>query len=92
MRKGDGGNYGRGSFWVVGLPHASNRASLCRNHALNRGNRRAERFHKPTDYDAFVEPIADARRCLSVDIFGHCLMPNHFHLVVGPHGDGDLGR
>ena len=61
-------------------------------HALNRGNRRAEVFHKPADYDAFVEAIADARRRLPVDIFGYRLMPNHFHLVLHPHADGDLGR
>jgi putative transposase len=23
---------------------------------------------------------------------GYCLMPNHFHLVLWPYGDGDLGR
>ena len=25
-------------------------------------------------------------------IIGFCLMPNHFHLVLWPHGDGDLSR
>lgn len=24
-------------------------------------------------------------------ILGYCLMPNHFHLVLRPRGDGDLG-
>lgn len=61
-------------------------------HALNRGNRRAEVFHKPKDYDAFLEAIIEARRHLAVDLFGDCLMPNHFHLVLRPHKDGDLGR
>jgi putative transposase len=61
-------------------------------HALNRGNRRADVFHKPADYDAFLETVAEARRRLSVDLFGYCLMPNHFHLVLRPHHDGDLGR
>ena len=61
-------------------------------HALNRGNRRAEVFHKPGDYDAFVAAIADARWRLPVDVLAYCLMPNHFHLVLRPHGDGDLGR
>ncbi len=61
-------------------------------HALNRGNRRAAVFHKPADYDAFVEAIVDARQRLPVDIFGYCLMPNHFHLVLRPLADGDLGR
>lgn len=61
-------------------------------HALNRGNRRAEVFHKPGDFDAFVAAIAEARRHLPVDLFGYCLMPNHFHLVLRPREDGDLGR
>ncbi len=25
-------------------------------------------------------------------LVGYCLMPNHFHVVLWPHGDGDLGR
>src|SRR5262249_51907594 len=61
-------------------------------HALNRGNRRAEVFPKPGDFDAFVAAIAEARRHLPVDLFGYCLMPNHFHLVLRPREDGDLGR
>ncbi len=61
-------------------------------HALNRGNRRSVVFHKPADYDAFVEAIGEASRRLPVDLFGYCLMPNHFHLVIRPHADGDLGR
>jgi putative transposase len=61
-------------------------------HVLNRGNRRAEVFHKPADYDAFVKAMADAKARLAVDILGYCLMPNHFHLVIRTHADGELGR
>jgi putative transposase len=61
-------------------------------HALNRGNRHATVFHKPGDYDAFVEAMAGASARLPVDLLAFCLMPNHFHLLIRPHGDGDLGR
>ena len=61
-------------------------------HALNRGNCRATVFHKAEDFDAFRQTIVDARERLPIDVLGYCLMPNHFHLVVRPHGDGDLGR
>jgi putative transposase len=61
-------------------------------HALNRGNRREPVFHKPADYDAFVAAIADATCRLPLDLVGYCLMPNHFHLVLRPVADGDLGR
>ena len=27
-----------------------------------------------------------------LDLLGYCLMPNHFHLVLRPRADGDLGR
>ena len=60
-------------------------------HVLNRGNRQAEVFHKPADYDAFLEAIDQGKQRLPVDLFGYCLMPNHFHLVIRPKEDGDLG-
>lgn len=60
-------------------------------HAMNRGNRHAAVFPAPADYDAFVTAIGDARARLPLDILGYCLMPNHFHLVLRPRGDGDLG-
>lgn len=61
-------------------------------HALNRGNRREPVFHKPADYEAFVAGILDAKQRLPLDIFAYCVMPNHFHLVLRPQADGDLGR
>jgi putative transposase len=35
---------------------------------------------------------AEAAARWPVDLLGYCLMPNHFHLVIRTHGDGDLGR
>jgi putative transposase len=61
-------------------------------HVLNRGNARAEVFHKEADYAAFVGLFEPACARLRMRIVGYCLMPNHFHLVLWPHGDGDLGR
>jgi putative transposase len=56
-------------------------------HVLNRGNRREKVFDKPADYEAFVKAIADAKQRLPLDVFGYCLMPNHFHLVLRPRGE-----
>ncbi len=53
-------------------------------HVLNRGNGRAEVFHKPADYDAFLEMVAAAQKRLPMRVLGYCLMPNHFHLVLRP--------
>jgi putative transposase len=59
---------------------------------LNRGNGRTEVFHKADDYEAFLEMVAQASARLPMRVLAYCLMPNHFHLVLRPHGDGDLSR
>jgi putative transposase len=61
-------------------------------HVINRGNNRAEVFHKPEDYDAFVSTIAEACQRLPMRVLGYCVMPNHFHVVVWTFHDGDLSR
>jgi putative transposase len=61
-------------------------------HVLNRGNARSEVFHKPEDYAAFLRAIHEASVRLPMPLLAYCLMPNHFHLVVRPIGDGDLSR
>jgi putative transposase len=59
-------------------------------HVLNRGNGRQRLFRKPGDYDAFVELLRRVHERRPVSILGYCLMPNHWHLVLGPKHDGDL--
>jgi putative transposase len=61
-------------------------------HAINRGNRRAEVFHNLADYQSFIELMERACARLPMRVVGYCLMPNHFHLVLWPHEDGDLSR
>jgi putative transposase len=61
-------------------------------HVLNRGNGTAEVFHSPGDYDAWVDLVGHACDRSAMRVLGYCLMPNHFHMVLWPHGDGDLGR
>jgi len=61
-------------------------------HVVNRGNAQAEVFHKDEDYAAFVRLIEDAFTRLPMRVLAYCLMPNHFHMVLWPHGDGDLSR
>ena len=53
-------------------------------HVINRGNGRAEVFHKSQDYESFLELLAAAKARHPVKIFAFCLMPNHFHLAVEP--------
>ena len=61
-------------------------------HVLNRGNARQEVFHKNADYEAFRRLMIEASARLPMRVVGYCLMPNHFHLVLWPHEDGDLSR
>jgi putative transposase len=61
-------------------------------HVINRGNARQTVFHKDGDYQAFVDLFGDAHKRLPMRVLGYCLMPNHFHLVLWPHHDGDLSR
>lgn len=61
-------------------------------HVLNRGNARAEVFHKTEDYAAFLGLVSESSVRLPMRLLGYCLMPNHFHLVLRPHADGDLSR
>jgi putative transposase len=59
-------------------------------HVLNRGNGRMGIFRKPGDYQAFVELLIVAKVRAKVELFGFCLMPNHWHLVLRPKEDSDL--
>ena len=61
-------------------------------HTLNRGNARAEVFHKDNDYAAFVALMGQACDRLPMRVLAYCLMPNHFHLVLWPRHDGDLSH
>src|SRR5687768_1791662 len=58
-------------------------------HVLNRGNGRAELFHKHGDYLAFVQVLIEGLARYPVDLLDWCLMPNHWHLVLRPRGRRD---
>src|SRR5713101_6226580 len=61
-------------------------------HVLNRANARHTLFDKPADYEAFERILAEAQDECPVPLLAYCLMPNHWHLVLAPEGDGDLSR
>ncbi len=61
-------------------------------HILNRANRRAEVFHEPADYHAFVALMMKAQQHDELPILAACLMPNHFHLVVRPARATSISR
>ncbi len=59
-------------------------------HVLNRANGRAVIFEDDADYAAFLRILGEAMERTPMRLLAYCLMPNHWHLVVWPRGDGDL--
>jgi len=58
----------------------------------NRGNGRQRVFRRDAVYAAFLDLLAAAGTRLPLRVLGLCLLPNHFHLLLWPHADGDLSR
>jgi putative transposase len=60
-------------------------------HVLNRANNREEMFEKDEDYLAFLRVLRDTLQKKPMRILAFCLMPNHWHLLLWPERDGQLG-
>jgi putative transposase len=61
-------------------------------HALNRAVGRATLFDKSGDYAAFEKVLCQAKDWLPTRLLAYCAMPNHWHLVLWPPGDGELSE
>ncbi len=61
-------------------------------HMLNRANLRETIFYKASDYEAFEAIIQEALDKFDLKLFSYCLLPNHWHMVVSPSVDGEMGR
>ena len=60
-------------------------------HVLNRGVGRRRIFDKDADDAAFEDILAETLEKCPLRICGYCLMPNHWHFVMWPEGDAELG-
>jgi putative transposase len=60
-------------------------------HVLNRGNDRREIFEGAADFEAFLRVLRATQERVAMRILAYCLMPNHWHLLLWPIADGDLG-
>ena len=67
---------------IPGLPH----------HVTQRGNRAMAVFSEPSDYQLYIDLMAE--RCAAHDVacWAYCLMPNHIHLVLVPVTEDGLAR
>ncbi|MEO6112095.1 MAG: transposase, partial [Nitrospiraceae bacterium] len=61
-------------------------------HVLNRANGRQALFDDDGDYAAFERVLSEAQKRIAMRLLAYCVMPNHWHLVLWPHRDGDLSR
>lgn len=61
-------------------------------HVLNRAVARERIFRTTKDYEAFERVLGEAKERLPMRVLAWCLMPNHWHFVLWPKGDGDLSE
>jgi putative transposase len=56
-------------------------------HVINRGNNRQRVFSKKGDFEAFLHALAELKERKPFELYGYCLLDNHFHLLIRPQGD-----
>jgi putative transposase len=61
-------------------------------HAYNRGNAGGQLFVADKDYSALEHILVEAKILTQMRILAYCIMPNHWHFVVQPVKDGDMGE
>jgi putative transposase len=61
-------------------------------HVLNRAVARTRLFEKVGDYEAFDRVLRDTLGQTPMRVCAYRVMPNHWHLLLWPEEDGDLGR
>lgn len=60
-------------------------------HICSRGHNREELFLGREDYLHFLELVETMRERFRVRVYAYCLMPNHYHLLVGTP-DGNISQ
>lgn len=64
----------------------------CVYHVINRANGRRRIFHNDADYLDFLYLLNEMRETFDIRILAFVIMPNHWHLLLYPKKDGDLGK
>ena len=60
-------------------------------HVINRSNSRVQIFDNDKDYQQFENILEEAVEKYDMRLISYCIMPNHWHLVLHPKDDGDMG-
>jgi len=61
-------------------------------HVINHSNGRVAISQNDADYRHFEDLLQEGVALVGMRVLAYCIMPNHFHLVLYPHNDGDLGE
>ncbi len=61
-------------------------------HVINRANNRQQIFNTEKDYQHFESLLTEAKELTDMRILAYCIMPNHWHLVLFPRTDTNLGE
>ena len=61
-------------------------------HIINRSNARWNIFKTDKDFQGVIKSLIETIELTPIDIFAFCLMSNHWHFVVRPKNNGDMGR
>ena len=61
-------------------------------HVLNRAAGRSTLFAKQADYEALERVLVETVQRTQTRLLAYCLMPNHWHLLLWPKGDGELSE
>ncbi|MCA9355048.1 transposase [Candidatus Kaiserbacteria bacterium] len=60
-------------------------------HVINRATGRLQIFSERSDYQLFTDLLLEAKEITDMRVLGYTIMPNHWHLILHPRIDGDLG-
>lgn len=58
----------------------------------NRGNHRKETFLRVADYQMFLRLVKKYSKKHNIKIFAHCLIPNHYHLIIQQSGKYSMSK
>lgn len=61
-------------------------------HVINRSNGRVCIFENDNQYKHFESLLLESKELTNMRILAYCIMPNHFHLVLYPRKDNDMGE
>lgn len=61
-------------------------------HCLNRANGRVQIFNTDEEYQHFELLLEEGKELIGMRILSYAIMPNHWHLVLYPREDRDMGE